>query len=123
VIAAVARQGVTAAQAGYAGGPRRRCALVGLACGGDILVVPKTRPTRPVGTRCPRDRLRPDRSEQENCNGKQPKLSARQQRELARMAGTGELTIADLAEVFTISRATVYRTLQRAQAEGIGKTT
>ena len=45
--------------------------------------------------------------------GKQPKLSARQQRELTRMASTGEYTIADLAEVFTISRATVYRTLQR----------
>jgi DeoR/GlpR family transcriptional regulator of sugar metabolism len=30
------------------------------------------------------------------------------------MAGTGEYTIADLAEVFTVSRATVYRTLQRA---------
>jgi len=46
--------------------------------------------------------------------GKQPKLSARQQRELVRMYGTGEYTIADLAEVFTVSRATVYRTLQRA---------
>jgi DNA invertase Pin-like site-specific DNA recombinase len=46
--------------------------------------------------------------------GKQPKLSARQQRELVRMAGTGEFTIADLAEVFTVSRATVYRTLQRS---------
>jgi helix-turn-helix resolvase-like protein len=41
--------------------------------------------------------------------GKQPKLSTRQQRELARMAATGEYTIADLAEVFTVSRATVYR--------------
>jgi hypothetical protein len=29
--------------------------------------------------------------------GKQPKLSAGQQRELMRMAGTGEFTIADLA--------------------------
>ena len=48
--------------------------------------------------------------------GKQPKLSARQQLELARMAGTGEYTIADLAEVFTVSRATVYRTLQRSPA-------
>jgi DNA-binding MurR/RpiR family transcriptional regulator len=37
------------------------------------------------------------------------------QRELARMASTGEYTIADLAEVFTVSRATVYRTLQRNQ--------
>ena len=48
--------------------------------------------------------------------GKQPKLSARQQRELARMAGTGEYTIADLAEVFTVSGATVHRTLQRSPA-------
>jgi hypothetical protein len=43
--------------------------------------------------------------------GKQAKLSARQQRELARMAATGEYTIADLADVFTVSRASVYRTL------------
>jgi hypothetical protein len=48
--------------------------------------------------------------------GKQPKLSGRQQRELARMAAAGEYTNADLAEVFTISRATVYRTLQRSPA-------
>ena len=32
------------------------------------------------------------------------------------MAGTGEYTIADLAEVFTLSRATVYRSLQRSPA-------
>jgi hypothetical protein len=42
--------------------------------------------------------------------GKQPKLSAKQQRELMRMYGTGEYTIADLAEVFAVSRTTVYRT-------------
>ncbi len=29
------------------------------------------------------------------------------------MYGTGEYTIADLTEVFTVSRTTVYRTLQR----------
>lgn len=34
-------------------------------------------------------------------------------RELVRMAGTGEYTIADLAGLFTVSRTTVYRTLQR----------
>jgi len=34
--------------------------------------------------------------------GKQPKLSPKQQRELVRMAGTGEYTIADLAELFTV---------------------
>src|SRR5713101_6936818 len=45
--------------------------------------------------------------------GKQPKLSPKQQRELVRMAGTGEYTTADLAELFTVSRTTVYRTLQR----------
>nr|WP_233628142.1 helix-turn-helix domain-containing protein [Saccharopolyspora sp. HNM0986] len=45
--------------------------------------------------------------------GKQPKLSAKQQRELVRMYRTGEYTIADLAEVFTVSRTTIYRTLQR----------
>jgi DNA invertase Pin-like site-specific DNA recombinase len=53
--------------------------------------------------------------------GKQPTLSARHQRELARMAGTGEYTIADLAEVFTVSRATVYRTLQRSAAAGAAR--
>jgi len=29
------------------------------------------------------------------------------------MASTGEYTIADLAELFTLSRTTIYRTLQR----------
>jgi hypothetical protein len=32
------------------------------------------------------------------------------------MAATGDYTFADLAELFTVSRATVYRTLQRAPA-------
>ena len=49
--------------------------------------------------------------------GKQPKLSARQQRELARMAATGDYTIADLAELFTVSRATVYRTLSEPRLQ------
>jgi hypothetical protein len=34
-------------------------------------------------------------------------LSARQQRDLARMADTGKYTITDLAEVFTVSCAAV----------------
>jgi DNA invertase Pin-like site-specific DNA recombinase len=46
--------------------------------------------------------------------GKPPKLSARQRAELVRMHGTGEYTIADLMELFSVGRATVYRTLQRA---------
>lgn len=49
--------------------------------------------------------------------GRAPKLSAKQQRELVRMYGTGEYTIADLADVFTVSRANVYRTLHRASTQ------
>ena len=45
--------------------------------------------------------------------GKQPKLSDRQQRELCRMHATGEYSISDLAELFSVSRPTVYRTLTR----------
>ncbi len=46
--------------------------------------------------------------------GRQPKLSARQQAELRRMHTSGEYSIADLAELFNVSRPTVYRTLQRS---------
>ena len=45
--------------------------------------------------------------------GKQPKLSDRQQRELCRMQATGEYSISDLAELCSVSRPTVYRTLNR----------
>ena len=48
--------------------------------------------------------------------GKKPKLSDRQQQELRRMYDTGEYSISDLAEVFSISRPTVYRTLGRQAA-------
>ncbi|MGH4001518.1 MAG: recombinase family protein, partial [Pseudonocardiaceae bacterium] len=44
--------------------------------------------------------------------GRQPKLSPKQQAELRRMHDSGEYSITDLAELFTISRPTVYRTLQ-----------
>lgn len=46
--------------------------------------------------------------------GKQPKLSERQQKELMRMHASGDYSISDLAELFSVSRPTVYRTLQRA---------
>lgn len=46
--------------------------------------------------------------------GKQPKLSPRQARELCRMHGAGDHTVSDLAELFSVSRPTVYRTLARA---------
>ena len=45
--------------------------------------------------------------------GKQPKLSDQQQKELRRMHDTGEHSISDLAELFTVSRPTVCRTLGR----------
>ncbi len=49
--------------------------------------------------------------------GKKPKLSEKQQRELRRMHNTGEYSISDLGELFSVSRATVYRTLER-KSEG-----
>ena len=45
--------------------------------------------------------------------GKKPKLSERQARELRRMYDTGEYSVSDLSEVFSVSRPTVYRTLHR----------
>ena len=45
--------------------------------------------------------------------GRKPKLSTRQQQELKRMHATGDYSVSDLAELFSISRTTVYRTLQR----------
>ena len=48
--------------------------------------------------------------------GRQPKLSARQQTELVRMHATGDYTIAELMEVFSVGRATVSRVLDRAGA-------
>ncbi|MEA5163353.1 helix-turn-helix domain-containing protein [Cereibacter johrii] len=45
--------------------------------------------------------------------GKQPKLSERQQKELRRMHGSGDYSISDLAELFSVSKPTVYRTLNR----------
>ncbi|WBU58501.1 recombinase family protein [Paracoccus sediminicola] len=45
--------------------------------------------------------------------GKKPKLSDRRQTELRRMYDTGDYSITDLAELFAVSRPTVYRVLQR----------
>ena len=45
--------------------------------------------------------------------GKQPELSGRQQEELCRMHATGEYSLNDLAKLFSVSRPTVYRTLNR----------
>ncbi len=45
--------------------------------------------------------------------GKKPALSGRQQKELRRMHDGGDRSISDLAELLSISRPTVYRTLDR----------
>jgi DNA invertase Pin-like site-specific DNA recombinase len=47
--------------------------------------------------------------------GKQPKLNARQQAHLLKEHATGDYTIAELAELYSVSRATVYRVLERAR--------
>ena len=49
--------------------------------------------------------------------GKKPKLTDRQARELRRMYDTGDYSVADLAEVFSVSRPTVYRTLARQPSD------
>lgn len=49
--------------------------------------------------------------------GKQLKLSDKQQKELCRMHETGQYSISDLAELFSVSRPTVYRTLSRNHKE------
>lgn len=48
--------------------------------------------------------------------GKKPKLSDKQQRELRKMYDTGDYSVSDLAELFSVSRPTIYRTLERTAA-------
>ena len=47
----------------------------------------------------------------ERPKGRQPKLSVKRQKELRRMHGTGGYTITAGAELFKVSRPTVYHTL------------
>jgi DNA invertase Pin-like site-specific DNA recombinase len=48
-------------------------------------------------------------------NGKQPKLSARQRVHVLKLIQAGDHTIAELAELFAVSRATIYREIARAR--------
>ncbi len=50
--------------------------------------------------------------------GKRPKLSNKQQKELCRMHATDAYSISDLAELFAVSRPTIYRTLSRHPLQG-----
>ena len=45
--------------------------------------------------------------------GKQPKLSRMQSKHLVELNARGVYTNAELAELFSVSRATVYRTIHR----------
>ena len=46
--------------------------------------------------------------------GKKPKLTDKQSLELKKMHDTGEYSIADLGEIFSVSRPSVYRALKRS---------
>ncbi|WP_198653529.1 helix-turn-helix domain-containing protein [Actinocorallia populi] len=52
--------------------------------------------------------------------GRTPKLTARQQAEPVQMHATGDYTIAELLEVFSVGRATVYRVLECAAINPTG---
>jgi DNA invertase Pin-like site-specific DNA recombinase len=48
--------------------------------------------------------------------GKQPRLGPSQDREVRRMHASGGCAIAQIAELFRVSRPTIYRALQRTSA-------
>ena len=47
--------------------------------------------------------------------GKQPKLSPKQEAHLLEIFDAGEHTVAELAEIFRVGRATIYRSVARAR--------
>ena len=47
--------------------------------------------------------------------GKQPKLTVNQARHLVELDNLGTYSTAELAELFGVSRSTIYRTLQRVR--------
>src|SRR5438309_3565283 len=51
--------------------------------------------------------------------GKQPKLTPAQAREVHRMHPSGDYPIAEIAELFSVSRPTIYRALQRSAASAV----
>jgi len=55
--------------------------------------------------------------------GRKPKLSPAQERHLAALHRAGDHTIAELADLFTIGRATVYRAVGRHPAEVVAPLT
>ena len=95
-------------------GPRPHALGPGRSHGQDVLQYPRhLRRVRSRSHPPAHPRGHGHRPRQGKLRGKQPKLSDRQQWELCRMHVTGEYSISDLAEIFTVSRPTVYRTLNR----------
>jgi DNA invertase Pin-like site-specific DNA recombinase len=47
--------------------------------------------------------------------GKKPKLNPRQEGHLVELHGTGEYSTAELADLFSVGRSTVYRAIKRAR--------
>ena len=82
-----------------------RASMTRLIHGEDVLQHPgyvcrvRGRPHSPAHARGDGGRPRPGQAQ-----GQQPKLSDRQQRELRRMHDTGDYSISDLAELFSVSR-------------------
>jgi DNA invertase Pin-like site-specific DNA recombinase len=54
--------------------------------------------------------------------GKPPKLNPRQQAHLVELHHAGTYTIAELADLFSVSRPTVYRVLERARIQSAAMT-
>lgn len=61
------------------------------------------------------NRVQPPLTGEGKLKGKQPKFFARQQAHLAELHQAGKHTIVELAELFSVSRPTVYRVLDRAR--------
>jgi len=55
--------------------------------------------------------------------GRKPKLSPAQERHLAALHRAGDHTVAELAELFSVGRATVYRAVGRQPAEAVVEVT
>lgn len=49
--------------------------------------------------------------------GKPPKLSPAQDRHIRKMHDSGDYTIGEIAEVFTVTRPTIYSSLERTRPD------
>ncbi|GAA0474493.1 hypothetical protein Aca07nite_64010 [Actinoplanes capillaceus] len=78
------------------------------------VALPRSHPFRPLADAHPQWHRRA--RARGKLRGKQPKRTTKQQAHLLQLHGAGDQTIADLVELFSVSRATVYRVPGRARA-------